>query len=45
MIENLERMFPGFKLEKNHGKADRERYILEFSKKVELLPDNHHDIV
>jgi len=33
MIGNLELIFPGFKLKVNHGKADRERYILELSKK------------
>ena len=33
MVENLEKMFPGFMLQKNHGGVDRERYILEFSKK------------
>jgi tetratricopeptide (TPR) repeat protein/SAM-dependent methyltransferase len=32
MIEKLEEMFPGFKMMKNHGKADRERYVLEFYK-------------
>ena len=32
LIAMLEDLFPGFKLVKNHGKADRERYLLEFAK-------------
>ncbi len=32
LIAMLEDLFPGFKLVKNHGKGDRERYLLEFTK-------------
>ena len=30
MITGLEKLFPGFFLKANHGRVDRERYILEF---------------
>ena len=33
MIRGLEEYFPGFVLVKNHGQADRDRYVLEFSRK------------
>ena len=32
LIAMLEDLFPGFKLVKNHGKGDRERYLLELAK-------------
>jgi len=32
MVAGLERLFPGFHLHTNHGKGDRERFVLEFTK-------------
>lgn len=32
MVAGLEKLFPGFRLHKNHGQGDRERYVLEFTK-------------
>ena len=35
MVAGLEQLFPGFRLHRNHGQGDRDRFVLEFTKVID----------